>query len=74
MLLKESDVPTYVYKCEGCSQEYEFFHAMSTTKRKCPGCRKNKLKKQIGAGGGVIFKGEPFSASTEYRAKDSKKP
>lgn len=46
--------------------------------RKCPACGQNKLKRLIGAGAGVIFKGSGFYA-TDYRSegytkqKDSEK-
>jgi predicted nucleic acid-binding Zn ribbon protein len=36
--------------------------------RKCPKCGKNKLKRLIGAGAGVIFKGSGFYA-TDYRSE-----
>jgi predicted nucleic acid-binding Zn ribbon protein len=39
--------------------------------RKCPKCSKNKLKRLIGAGAGVIFKGSGFY-ETDYRSKSYK--
>jgi predicted nucleic acid-binding Zn ribbon protein len=40
--------------------------------RKCPKCSRNKLKRLIGAGAGVIFKGSGFYA-TDYRSEGYKK-
>jgi predicted nucleic acid-binding Zn ribbon protein len=40
--------------------------------RKCPKCSKNKLKRLIGAGAGVIFKGSGFY-ETDYRSEGYKK-
>jgi predicted nucleic acid-binding Zn ribbon protein len=40
--------------------------------RKCPKCSKNKLKRLIGAGAGVIFKGTGFY-ETDYRSEGYKK-
>lgn len=49
--------PSYDYRCSACSHEFELMQAMSEgAKRKCPECGKLKLKRLIGAGGGVIFK------------------
>jgi putative FmdB family regulatory protein len=50
-------MPTYTYKCNNCDYEFDVFHIMSAPdKRKCPKCKKLKLKKLIGAGSGIIFK------------------
>ena len=44
--------------------------------KKCPACKKSKLERLIGTGGGVIFKGSGFY-ETDYRgdsyANDKKK-
>lgn len=40
--------------------------------RKCPKCKKLKLKRLIGAGGGIIFKGPGFYA-TDYAEKRPEK-
>ena len=41
-------------------------------KKKCPACGKLKLVRQIGTGGGVIFKGSGFY-ETDYRSESYKK-
>ncbi len=66
-------MPTYEYLCEACGHEFELFQAMSASvKRKCPDCGKLKLKRLIGAGAGVIFKGSGFY-QTDYRSDSYKK-
>ena len=44
----------------------------ASVKRKCPDCGKLKLKRLIGAGAGVIFKGSGFY-QTDYRSDSYKK-
>ncbi len=66
-------MPTYDYLCEACGHELELFQSMSESpKRKCPECGKLKLKRLIGAGGGLIFKGSGFYL-TDYRSESYKK-
>ena len=66
-------MPTYDYVCDACSHEFELFQAMSdAVKRKCPRCDKLKLRRLIGSGAGVIFKGSGFY-ETDYRSASYKK-
>ncbi len=66
-------MPTYEYLCDACGHEFELFQAMSASvKRKCPDCGKLKLKRLIGTGSGVIFKGTGFY-QTDYRSDSYKK-
>lgn len=66
-------MPTYDYLCEACEESFELFQSMSESpKRKCPKCGKLKLKRLIGAGGGLIFKGSGFYL-TDYRSDSYKK-
>jgi putative FmdB family regulatory protein len=66
-------MPTYEYICENCGHEFEQFQSMKAGPlRKCPKCSKNKLKRLIGAGAGVIFKGSGFY-ETDYRSESYKK-
>ncbi|MCZ6596357.1 MAG: zinc ribbon domain-containing protein [Planctomycetota bacterium] len=66
-------MPTYDYLCGACGHELEVFQSMSASqKRKCPACGKLKLVRQIGAGGGLIFKGSGFY-QTDYRSDSYKK-
>jgi putative FmdB family regulatory protein len=65
-------VPTYEYECEACGHTLEAFQGISEKPlRKCPECGRRKLRKLIGAGAGLIFRGEGFYA-TDYRSKDYK--
>ena len=66
-------MPTYEYTCENCGESIERFQSMSARPlRKCPSCGKNALKRLIGAGSGVIFKGSGFY-ETDYRSDSYKK-
>lgn len=66
-------MPTYDYVCESCGHEFEQLQYITAKNlRKCPKCGKNKLKRLIGAGSGVIFKGSGFYA-TDYRSEGYKK-
>ncbi len=66
-------MPTYDYKCQACGHEFEIFQQMSDAiKKKCPECSKLKLKRLIGAGSGVMFKGSGFY-ETDYRSESYKK-
>lgn len=66
-------MPTYKYKCENCGYEFEKFQSItSSSLRKCPSCNKPGLKRLIGSGAGVIFKGNGFY-QTDYRSESYKK-
>ena len=62
-------MPTYDYRCNNCGHEFEQFQSITADPlRKCPECGEDKLKRLIGAGSGVIFKGNGFY-ETDYRSK-----
>jgi len=66
-------MPTYDYQCAACGHEFELFQQMSASvKKKCPECGKLKLKRLIGTGAGIIFKGGGFY-ETDYRSDSYKK-
>ena len=66
-------MPTYDYRCDACGHEFEEFQSMTASPlRKCPECKKLKLKRLIGTGAGVIFKGSGFY-ETDYRSDSYKK-
>jgi putative FmdB family regulatory protein len=54
-------MPTYDYECKDCGYTFEKFQSMSedalTT---CPECHKDELRRLVGGGMGVIFKGSGF--------------
>ena len=65
-------MPTYDYICENCGCEFEHFQSITAKPlRKCSSCGKLKLKRLIGAGSCVIFKGAGFY-QTDYRSKNYK--
>jgi putative FmdB family regulatory protein len=70
-------MPTYEYVCDACGHEFERFQKMKDSpERKCPECGRQKARRRISAGGGVLFKGPGFYA-TDYRKPapgESKKP
>ena len=63
-------MPTYDYECLGCKHTFELFQMMSEKPiKKCPKCGKNKVKRLIGSGMGIIFKGSGFY-ETDYKRKE----
>lgn len=69
-------MPTYEYRCEKCEQIFEAFQPMKDAPyRVCPRerCRlpewgQGPVKRLIGTGAGLIFKGSGFYI-TDYRSK-----
>lgn len=61
-------MPTYEYKCVNCNYRFELFQTMTAAPiSDCPECCKNTLKRLIGTGSGIIFKGSGFY-QTDYRS------
>ncbi|NOT30136.1 MAG: zinc ribbon domain-containing protein [Planctomycetes bacterium] len=66
-------MPTYEYLCAACGHELELFQNISEApKKKCPACKRQKLKRKIGGGAGFLFKGSGFYL-TDYRSDSYKK-
>jgi putative FmdB family regulatory protein len=66
-------MPTYDYRCDNCGHELEAFQSITAKPlRKCPDCGKLKLKRLLGTGAGLIFKGSGFY-ETDYRSDSYKK-
>ena len=69
-------MPTYEYHCAKCDQNFEAFQSMRDEPfRVCPKelCRlpkwgHGKIKRLLGTGAGIIFKGSGFYI-TDYRSK-----
>jgi putative FmdB family regulatory protein len=65
-------MPTYEYKCDKCSHQFEQMQGITAKPlRKCPKCGKSALKRLIGTGATLIFKGSGFYA-TDYRSENYK--
>lgn len=63
-------MPTYEYECDACGHTFDRFQGITQPAlRKCPECGRLKLRRLIGAGSGVIFKGSGFY-QTDYRSKE----
>ena len=66
-------MPTYDYVCDACGHEFELFQSITDpVKRKCPDCKKPKLRRFIGTGAAIMFKGSGFY-KTDYRSESYKK-
>lgn len=66
-------MPTYQYKCNHCSHEFEEFQSMKDSPLvTCPNCKQDRLQRVIGTGGGMIFKGSGFYL-TDYVKNPSDK-
>jgi putative FmdB family regulatory protein len=65
-------MPTYDYHCDACEHEFEEYQSFSAEPlKKCPQCRKPKLRRLIGTGAAVLFKGSGFY-ETDYRSESYK--
>lgn len=60
-------MPTYEYVCTECQHEFETFQSMKDDPLKiCPACQRPSVKRKIGGGAGLIFKGTGFYI-TDYK-------
>lgn len=60
-------MPTYEYECSKCRHAFEVFQSMRDEHlKKCPKCG-GKVKRLLGSGAGIIFKGSGFY-QTDYRS------
>ncbi len=67
-------MPTYEYACQSCDHEFEQFQSMNDEPlKKCPKCGKKRLKRLVGGGAGLIFKGTGFYI-TDYKKKTGGEP
>lgn len=65
-------MPTYDYVCVKCRHEFEHFQGIKDEPlKRCPKCAKTGVKRQIGGGAGLLFKGSGFYI-TDYRSEGYK--
>ena len=63
-------MPTYDYKCDACGYQFEKFQQMTDPPlRECPECG-GEVRRLLGTGAGVIFKGSGFYQN-DYARKSS---
>lgn len=61
-------MPTYDYQCDACGHVFEALQGINDPHlAHCPACNQESLKRLIGSGGGVVFKGTGFY-QTDYKA------
>lgn len=66
-------MPTYDYLCKACGYSFENFQTMTSDPLSdCPECKKPELKRLIGKGSGILFKGSGFY-QTDYKKADPPK-
>jgi putative FmdB family regulatory protein len=66
-------MPTYDYICDSCGHEFEAYESILASPRTdCPECKLPKLRRKIGPGAAILFKGSGFY-QTDYRSDSYKK-
>jgi len=66
-------MPTYDYVCDACDYQFERFQSITAKPdKKCPKCGKPKLRRLIGPGSAIVFKGSGFY-KTDYRSESYRK-
>jgi putative FmdB family regulatory protein len=66
-------MPTYDYECDACGHRFELYQSITEDpKKKCPQCKKSRLRRLFGTGAAVMFKGSGFY-QTDYRSEAYKK-
>jgi putative FmdB family regulatory protein len=64
-------MPTYDYVCDACEhafEQWQSFHDDHLTA--CPKCKKKKLRRLIGTGAAILFKGSGFYETDYNRGAD----
>ena len=63
-------MPNYDYECVNCGNAFTIFQPMTAEPiKQCPKCSQD-VKRLIGSGSGIIFKGSGFY-ETDYKRKKS---
>lgn len=65
-------MPTYEYACRACAEVFEVFQSMRDAPlTTCPKCGQQTVKRLVGRGAGIIFKGSGFY-ETDYKRSPAK--
>jgi putative FmdB family regulatory protein len=65
-------MPTYEYQCDACQHNFDEFQSINDEPlKKCPKCKKKKLRRVFGTGAALIFRGSGFY-TTDYRSESYK--
>lgn len=65
-------MPTYEYECPKCRKTFDVFQNIKDKPlRTCPTC-KGRVRRRIGTGAGILFKGSGFY-QTDYRSESYRK-
>jgi len=68
---EDANMPTYDYECTNCGYTFEQFQKMSDQPlSECPSCG-GRVRRLIGGGLGVIFKGSGFYVTDNKSAKQA---
>jgi putative FmdB family regulatory protein len=71
--LRELPMPTYDYICDACAHEFEAFESIKADPQTvCPECQETRLRRKIGPGAAILFRGSGFY-QTDYRIDSYKK-
>jgi putative FmdB family regulatory protein len=66
-------MPTYDYICDSCGHEFEAYERITAQPQtECPECKLLQLRRKIGPGAAILFKGSGFY-QTDYRSDSYKK-
>ncbi|MGE5754255.1 MAG: FmdB family zinc ribbon protein [Planctomycetaceae bacterium] len=66
-------MPNYDYVCDSCEHEFEAFESIKADPQTvCPECREERLRRKIGPGAAILFKGSGFY-QTDYRSESYKR-
>ena len=66
-------MPTYDYECTECEHKFEMFQQITEDSiTTCPSCEKDSVRRLIGTGAAILFKGSGFYQTDYNRSKDYK--
>lgn len=64
-------MPTYEYVCTSCNHDFEVFQSMKDAPlTECPKCGQ-RIRRVIGGGAGIIFKGSGFYVNDSRKTSSS---